>query len=115
LDRFALNMKFTPILASDFGAIGLASTYGFLLLVAGVLAVLALTLAMFRRTRRVSIWVSSLALLAGLLLFAFYFGVLRQEHPDWIIIPLSLLPSIASSFALCWGLRFSRTARDDSA
>ncbi len=75
-------MKFTPILASDFGGIGLAGIYSTLLLIASITAALALTLATIRRTRRSSVWVSSLALAAGLSLFGFYLFSIREVHPD---------------------------------
>lgn len=101
-------MKFTPILASDFGGIGLAGIYSTLLLIASIAATIALTLAAIPRTRRSSVWVSSLALVAGLLLFAFYLFSLREVHPHWIIIPLSVLPGAVAAFAHWLGMRVSR-------
>ena len=78
----------------------MAGVWGLLLVIASLAAALALTLAAFRRTRRAGVWVSSLALLAGLALIGFYFGLLRDEHPDWIVIPMSAAPGVASAFAL---------------
>lgn len=104
----------TPILASDFGGVGLAGVWGMLLIIASLAAALALALAAFRRTRRAGVWVSSLALLAGLSLLGFYFGQLRDQHPDWIVLPMSAAPGIASVFALFWALRSSKANRNDA-
>ena len=114
ISPIARPVSIIPILASDFGAVGSAGVWGLLLLIASLAAALALTLAAFRRTRRAGVWVSSLALLAGLALIGFYFGLLRDEHPDWIVIPMSAAPGVASAFALFWALRSSKASRNDA-
>ena len=113
--RTTSPMRIAFILGSNFGGIGVAGIWGLLLIVASLAAALALALAAFRRTRRAGVWISSLALLAGLALLGFYFGLLRDQHPDWIVMPMSVAPGVASALALFCALKGPRDSRKDAA
>jgi hypothetical protein len=107
-------MRIAPMFASDFGAIGVASVFMSLFIIASLTAGVSFLLTAFRRTRGLSIWFSTLSLLAGLVLFGFYLFVLRKQGTDWVVIPLSVSPSLVSALALWWGVSYVRTKRADT-